>query len=153
MRRPLIFRISSFRQQQEIAAVEDHFARDDFSGRIGNETDDREVSDGFAGARFADDAERFAAFELKRDVIDGFNNPVFGFEVSPEVFNFEKISVWGRFKVQSSIGPIGPIGPDTVLICGSSASRNPSPRKFKEKSVSAIVTPGKINCHGKIPIF
>jgi len=33
-------------------------------------------------------------------------------------------------------------------ICGSSASLSPSPRKFKEKSMSAIVTPGKISCHG-----
>src|SRR2546430_9097801 len=39
------------------------------------------------------------------------------------------------------------------LICGSRASRNPSPTKFKEKSINAIVTPGKISCHGKIPRF
>ena len=41
----------------------------------------------------------------------------------------------------------------TVLICGSSASRKPSPRKFNEKSVNAIVTPGKISCHGKTAMF
>jgi len=33
-------------------------------------------------------------------------------------------------------------------ICGSSASRNPSPRKFNEKSINAIVTPGKMSCQG-----
>jgi hypothetical protein len=40
-----------------------------------------------------------------------------------------------------------------VLICGSRASLKPSPRKFSEKSVSAIVMPGKISCHGKMAMF
>src|SRR5882724_3292592 len=34
------------------------------------------------------------------------------------------------------------------LICGSKASRNPSPTKFKEKSINAIVAAGKSICHG-----
>src|ERR1041384_3580093 len=34
------------------------------------------------------------------------------------------------------------------LICGSSASRKPSPTKLRENNISAIVSPGKINCHG-----
>ena len=39
------------------------------------------------------------------------------------------------------------------LICGSSASRRPSPRKLSENSVIAIVMPGHSSCHGKIAMF
>ena len=39
------------------------------------------------------------------------------------------------------------------LICGSRASRSPSPRKLSEKSVMAMVMPGQSSCHGKMAML
>ncbi len=93
MRRPRILRIASFEKQQQILSVEDNFAGDDLSRRIGNEPNDRKIGDGLSRTRLADDAQRFAALELKRNAVDGFDDAVFGFEVSAKVFNLEKIAV------------------------------------------------------------
>ena len=77
-----------FGQADEIAAEERDSARFDAGGRR-EQPHDRERRDAFAGAAFADDAERAAVLELEREIIDGFDDAFFGVEVGAEVFDFE----------------------------------------------------------------
>ena len=62
-------------------------------GGLGNQTNDRKIGDRLSGARLADDAQRLAALQLKRDAIDGLDRAVFSVEVGAQVPDFEKISV------------------------------------------------------------
>ena len=79
--------------------------------------------------------ERLAALEIEADAVDRLDDAVFGLEVGLQVADRQQ----GAHDVRR--------------VCGSSASRRPSPRKLSENSVSAIVTPGKISCQGKTAMF
>src|SRR5206468_2452975 len=81
----------------------------------------------------ADDAERLALFDGKGDAVHRFHDAAAGVKVSLKVFDLE-------YRHQS-LAPFG-----------SSASRNPSPRKFSEKSVSERAIAGAIKRRGAISI-
>ncbi len=57
-------------QRQKIAALEDDFARGMPRGRIGQELEDRQRGDRFAGARFADQGYRLTLADVERHVVD-----------------------------------------------------------------------------------
>ena len=79
-----------------------------------------------SGSGLAHDAEGLPGGEIKTNAFDGGHHAVTGSKFHPQVANGE---LWFRHS-------------STLLARGSSASRRPSPRKFKQKSISASGTAG-----------
>ena len=66
-------------------------APDDFARRRLHQPHNRQRGDAFAAARLADNAQRFAFFNGKRNVIDCFDNTVFGVKIGFQPFDFNKL--------------------------------------------------------------
>ena len=73
------------RQRTDIDAVKDDLAADDLSRRFRDQPHHREIRHRFAAARFADDAERLALFQLERDPVNRLDDAVFGLEIGLQV--------------------------------------------------------------------
>ena len=64
-------------------------AAGDLAGRGGDQAHKRERGDALARAAFADDAERFATLEVKRDIVDSVDDAILRLELDLQVTNFE----------------------------------------------------------------
>jgi hypothetical protein len=78
------------RAAQEVDAVEDGRAALDAAGGLRDEAHDRVARHGFAGAGFADDPERLAAFEGEADAVDRAIDAVASVETGAEVGDGEE---------------------------------------------------------------
>ena len=76
-------------ERDEVDAVEAHRSADDPSGRVGDEAQDRQGRDALAAAGFADDRQRLAAPERKRDAVDGLHQPAARVEVGLQVVDLQ----------------------------------------------------------------
>ena len=74
MRRPRMPLSLAARDGKQIDAVKNGLAAFDAPGRLRHKPHDGIRGDGFAGAGFADDAQRFAALEMKGDVLHRADN-------------------------------------------------------------------------------
>src|SRR5919199_4386464 len=115
---------------QEVGAAVARFAR----GRAvrGQEPHHGHGGLALAGARFADERHRLALADIEVDAAHGFDDALPGAESDLQAAEFED----GH---QS--------GPGHCAL-GSSASRKPSPRKFRQKSVAVRNSDGKISSQG-----
>ncbi len=77
-------------EREQIAAFENGAAAGDFARRLRDQAENGEAGDAFAGAAFADDAERFAGLDFKRNAIDRANDAVVGVEFDAEVVDGEE---------------------------------------------------------------
>ena len=73
------------RAVQQVHAIEHRGAAFDASGRLGDETHEREARHGFARAGFADDAEDLAAFEMEADAVHRAINAAARVKISAKV--------------------------------------------------------------------
>ena len=105
-------------QRHQIAAPPQDLAGDDPSGWRRDQLQDRERRDGFAAARFADDAESFAAVDREIDAVDRMHHAVFGREMRLQPAYFEQV-------LAGAIS--GTILQIHSTLRGSSVSRSPSP--------------------------
>ena len=87
MSRPRILRISASLLREQVLAAQEHLAAFDLTRRLRDEPHDRERGDRLPGARFADDAERRARLNRKRQPVDRAYQPVFCFERRREIAN------------------------------------------------------------------
>ena len=75
-------------QADQVAAEERDPARFDAGGRR-QQPHDRERRDALARAALADDAERAALLDAKRDIVDRLHDAFFGVEVGAEIVDFD----------------------------------------------------------------
>ncbi len=75
---------------QKIRSIVEDLPADDLPRWTGDQAHDRERRHRFAAAGFADKAKGLATIELEAHPIDGTGDSVVGFEMSPEVPDFEK---------------------------------------------------------------
>ena len=73
----------------QVLAVEDDVAGNDAGGRAGDKAQQRQGGHGFAAARLADDAQRFAGPQRKADAVDGFGDAPAVVEVGMQVADFQ----------------------------------------------------------------
>ena len=78
-----------FGHLEEVFAFEQDFPAHDVAGGFGDKPHEGEHGDGLTGARFAHDAQGFAAAEVERYTVDGFDGAPAGLEVGPETIYFQ----------------------------------------------------------------
>src|SRR5207249_9441082 len=71
-------------QLQEIASLEEDLAADDAAWRIGDEAQDAECRDAFAGAGLADQPEHLALHDVEAHIIHRLRNSALGVEIGPQ---------------------------------------------------------------------
>src|SRR5215469_3779129 len=97
--------------------------------RIGQELEDRQGGDRFAGSGFADQRHAFAFDDVERDVVDRQRLAAAGAECDREVLDRQaEILVGGLARVTHA-----------NVFRGSKASRTASPTKIRSDSISATV--------------
>src|SRR5436190_2903509 len=94
-----------------------------------NQPHERETGHRLSGAGFAHDTERLAFLKIERDTMH--------YVSEPSVCRKRHLKITDR--KQSSLFFSGH---DVFLIRGSSASRSPSPSKFRAISMTAMSVPG-----------
>jgi hypothetical protein len=72
---------------QQIHAVEHRRAAFDAAGRLRDQPHERVAGDRFARARFADDAEGFAALEREAHSVDGAVDARAGVKIGPKILD------------------------------------------------------------------
>src|SRR5690606_1728518 len=123
------------RYLEQILAVEQDGSPLDPSGLL-DQAQHRVAGHRLAAAGFAHDSERLPPIELEAHSVDGAYDAAAHVEGRAEIADFEECH-----RRQS------------LALFGSSASRRPSPRKFRENRVSAKKNAGKISSHGNISMF
>src|SRR5439155_19973845 len=128
---------------QEVLAPEEDLAGDPRLA-LGHQAHDREEAHALAGAGLPHHPEGLAGRHGERGPVYGLHHAILGRELDLQVLDLEL-----RF---SHAGPPLPSrsGPEdrahhslpTSFWCGSSASRRPSPRKFTQRTVMRIASPG-----------
>ncbi len=118
-------------QGQEVGPLEAERARG--SRRLGQEPDQSQRQQRFAGPGFADDPQRFAALDLEADILqDRQRRPGRPLNRDGEVSNLEQ-------RRRDHPGQ---------LPRRSSRSRRPSPRRLRPRTANATAPPGTITSQG-----
>src|SRR5262249_47175036 len=75
----------ALRDPQEILPAELDRATRDAAGRVGNQSQDRQVRDALAAAALADDAERAARLDVERHAVHRGDDAAFGAELGAQI--------------------------------------------------------------------
>src|SRR6478609_7877476 len=100
------------------------------------QAEDRETGDALAAAGFTDQADHFTGANVEAHVIDGAHRAFARHEGDGQIANAQELRRAVRFRLLSHVLPLG-----------SSASRRPSPRKFKLISVTPRNRLGQSKIH------
>ena len=146
---------------REIAAVELDRAGDNPTRRIGNEPQHGERGDALAAAGFADNRQRLARTQRKREVVDRFDDADPGKEVCPQPHDAENRPPRSCFGTlgQCCVGawPIHinshPVTLSQLRCLGSRMSRSASPKRFVPNTARLMAMPGKMTSHGAVRTY
>ena len=111
----------------QLLPVELYGAGDNFAGFFQN-LQDGVGGDGLAGAGFPHNAQHLAPLQLKGHAVHRFYFTGRGIEGGVQVINFEKCHVFALLSQDFNFG--------------SNASRRPSPNRFRDRTISEMVSAG-----------